>query len=96
MVTGEATRVGLIAGDVLLAINGVAFKNKDQVDRITREKPKSVALLILRDGYRIYLPVEIRLWPCKEISCCSIEKSQCGFGADKYIGIVLSENYESI
>lgn len=59
-VSGAAARAGLMAGDVLLAINGVALKNKDQVDRIMSEKPTSVALLVLRDSDRIYVPVEIK------------------------------------
>lgn len=59
-VTGAAARAGLMPGDVLLAINGLSVKSVDQVRRVMDHKPKSVALLILRDGERIFVPVELR------------------------------------
>lgn len=56
---GSAARAGLMPGDVLLAINGVPLKSVDQVRSVMEQKPKSVALLILRDGDRIFVPVEL-------------------------------------
>lgn len=59
-VTGAAARAGLTPGDVLLAINGVALKTEDQINRVMSAKPKSVALLVLRNGDRLYVPVEFK------------------------------------
>lgn len=58
-VTGAAARAGIQLGDVLLAINGVSIKSLDQVRGVMDKKPKSVALLVLRDGGRIFVPVEL-------------------------------------
>jgi serine protease Do len=58
-VAGSAARAGLMPGDVLLAINGVPLKSVDQVRSVMEQKPKSVALLILRDGDRMFVPVEL-------------------------------------
>jgi serine protease Do len=58
-VTGAASRAGLQVGDLLLAINGMPLKSVDQVSRVIAKKPKKVALLVLRDGERRYLPVEL-------------------------------------
>lgn len=46
-------------GDVLLAINGVPVKSVDQMQGLLGKRPKNVALLILRDGDRIFVPVEL-------------------------------------
>jgi serine protease Do len=56
---GPAARAGLDAGDVLLAINGVSVNAVEQVQRELAKKPKSVALLILHEGNRIFVPVEL-------------------------------------
>jgi len=58
-VAGPSARAGLLPGDVLLAINGVAVNSVNQVRRLMEKKPKSVALLILRDGDRIFVAVEL-------------------------------------
>lgn len=58
-VAGAAARAGLLAGDVLLAINGVAVRSVDQVRSVMDKKPRTVALLILRDGDRLFVPVEL-------------------------------------
>lgn len=58
-VSGPAARAGLMPGDVLLAINGLALKTPDEARRLLQAKPKSVALLILRGGARIFVPVEL-------------------------------------
>lgn len=57
--SGSAARAGVMPGDVLIAINDVAVKSIDQVQSVMSKKPKSVALLILRDGQRMFVPVEL-------------------------------------
>ena len=47
------------SGDVLLAINGTSVKNMDQVRAALDKSGKSVALLIERDGNRIFVPVNM-------------------------------------
>ena len=58
-VAGPAASAGVEAGDVLLSINGVAVHSVEQVRRELGKKPKRVALLILHDGNRIFIPVEL-------------------------------------
>ena len=58
-VAGPAARAGLEAGDVLLSINGVPVRSVEQVRRALDKKPKTVALLILHEGNRIFVPVEL-------------------------------------
>lgn len=58
-VAGPAARAGLMPGDVLLAINGQAVTTMAQVRSILDLKPKSVALLIERNGSRIFVPVTL-------------------------------------
>jgi serine protease Do len=58
-VAGPAARAGLAQGDVLLAINGQPVSSIEQVRGVMQSKPKSVALLIERDGQRIFVPVKL-------------------------------------
>ena len=58
-VSGPAARAGVEPGDVLLAINGQPVQNVDQVKRLMKDKPKNVALLVQRDGEKIFFPVKI-------------------------------------
>lgn len=58
-VAGAAARAGLMPGDVVLAINGMPLRSVEQVRSVMDKKPRSVALLILRDGDRIFVPVEL-------------------------------------
>jgi serine protease Do len=58
-VDGAAERAGIQAGDVLLAINGKAVQSVDQVKEVIAGKPKSVALLVQRDGEKIFVPVKV-------------------------------------
>jgi serine protease Do len=50
---------GVQAGDVLLAINGTQAKSVEQVREVVAKADKSVALLIQRDGNKIFVPVRI-------------------------------------
>lgn len=58
-VSGASARAGLAPGDVLLAINGVALDSVAQLRSMMEKKPDSVALLIWRNGDRIFVPVEL-------------------------------------
>ena len=58
-VQGAAARAGIEAGDVLLAINGKPVQSIEQLKGVLAAKPKSVALLVQRDGEKIFVPVKI-------------------------------------
>jgi len=56
---GPAAQAGIQSGDVLLAINGTPVKGIEQVRAVMAKAGKSVALLIERDGDKIFVPVRI-------------------------------------
>ncbi|MBT2325128.1 DegQ family serine endoprotease [Variovorax paradoxus] len=56
---GPAALAGVQAGDVLLAINGTPARSVEQVRDVVNKADKSIALLIQRDGDRIFVPVRI-------------------------------------
>jgi len=58
-VAGPAARAGIEVGDVLLAINGKPVSKVEQVQGVLNAKPKSVALLVQRDGEKIFVPVNL-------------------------------------
>ena len=58
-VAGPAALAGVQPGDVLTAVNGTPVKNVDQVRTAVGKSGKSVALLIERDGSKIFVPVRI-------------------------------------
>ncbi|MES2991131.1 MAG: Do family serine endopeptidase [Pseudomonadota bacterium] len=58
-VAGPAEKAGIQAGDVLLAINGKPVQSVDSVRQVLQGKPKSVALLVQRDGDKIFVPVKL-------------------------------------
>ncbi|MCW5658861.1 MAG: DegQ family serine endoprotease [Burkholderiaceae bacterium] len=58
-VRGAAAEAGVRPGDVLLAINGKPVESIEQVQSTLENKPKSVALLVMRDGDRIFVPVTL-------------------------------------
>ncbi|HZW72469.1 MAG TPA: PDZ domain-containing protein, partial [Caldimonas sp.] len=58
-VGGAAERAGIQAGDVLLAINGKPVQSIEQIKSVLAAKPKSVALLVQREGEKIFVPVRI-------------------------------------
>ncbi len=57
--SGPAALAGVQAGDVLMAINGKPVSSIEQVRDAVAKAEKSVALLILRDGNKIFVPVRI-------------------------------------
>jgi serine protease Do len=58
-VTGAAERAGIEAGDVLLAINGKPVTSIEQIRGVLKSQPKSVALLVQRQGNQIFVPVPL-------------------------------------
>ena len=56
---GPAAMAGVQGGDVLLAINGMPVKGVEQVRAAMAHAGKSVALLIERDGDKIFVPVRL-------------------------------------
>ena len=56
---GPAAAAGIQRGDVLLAVNGTAVQSVEQVRAATAQAGKSVALLIARDGEKIFVPVRL-------------------------------------
>jgi serine protease Do len=58
-VAGAAARAGVQAGDVLLAINGKPVQSIDEVRAALKSHPKQVALLLIRDGDTLFVPVPL-------------------------------------
>jgi serine protease Do len=58
-VAGPAARAGIQPGDVVLGIDGQPASSVDQVRSVVRGHPKSVALLIEREGQKIFVPVKL-------------------------------------
>ncbi len=56
---GPAGRAGVQPGDVILALNNQPVKNVDQLRRLVDRSRGSVALLIQREGSKIYVPVRL-------------------------------------
>jgi serine protease Do len=56
---GPAARAGVQAGDVILAFNNQPLKSVDQLRRLVERSRGSVALLIQREGSKIYVPVRL-------------------------------------
>ena len=56
---GPAAKAGIQSGNVLLSINGTPAKDVNQVREAIGKSGKSVALLVQRDGSRIFVPVQL-------------------------------------
>jgi serine protease Do len=57
-VKGPAARAGIQPGDVVLSVNGVDVKNAEQLRDIIKDQSQ-VALLIEREGNRLFIPVPL-------------------------------------
>jgi serine protease Do len=55
--SGAAAAAGVRAGDRLLSINGEAVRSVEQLREVVAKARKSVALLIERDGSKLFMPV---------------------------------------
>ncbi|WP_332742693.1 trypsin-like peptidase domain-containing protein [Hydrogenophaga sp.] len=58
-VSAHTAQAGLLAGDALLAINLTPVQSLDDVRRLVRNRPLSAALLVDRDGKRMFIPLEL-------------------------------------
>ncbi len=56
---GPAALAGVQPGDVLLAVNGARLESVEQLRAMLGQNPKSLALLIQRDGSQIFVPVPL-------------------------------------
>src|SRR5262245_10938718 len=56
---GPAARAGVQAGDVILAFNNQPVKSVDQLKRLVDKSKGAVALLIQREGNKIYVPIRL-------------------------------------
>jgi serine protease Do len=56
---GPAAKAGVQAGDVILAFNNQPLKSVDQLRRLVDKSRGAVALLIQREGNKIYVPVRL-------------------------------------
>jgi len=57
--TGPAALAGIQSGDVVLGINGQPAHSVAQVRKMIESHPKGIALLIERDGQKIFVPVQL-------------------------------------
>ena len=56
---GPASRAGVQPGDVILALNNQPVKNVEQLRRLVERSRGNVALLIQREGNKIYVPIRL-------------------------------------
>jgi serine protease Do len=56
---GPAALAGVQPGDVVLSINGAAVTGIDELRKQVAQSDKSVALLIERNGQKIFVPVQL-------------------------------------
>ncbi len=57
--SGAAARAGIKAGDVILALNDTPVKSVEQLRELVNKSGKTIALLVQRNEFRTYVPVQI-------------------------------------
>ena len=58
-VSGPAENAGIQPGDVILSVNGNAVRSVDQLKGLVAKSGGSVAVLVDRDGARIFVPIDL-------------------------------------
>ncbi len=58
-VDGAAARAGVQAGDIILSANGAAVASVEALRAKVSKSDKNVALLVQRDGNRLFIPVQV-------------------------------------
>lgn len=58
-VSGVAERAGVKPGDIILSLNGTGIDSTEQLRSLAADAKKSVAILIQRDGARIFIPLDL-------------------------------------
>jgi len=56
---GRAARAGIEAGDIIVSVNGTPVKSVEQLQAFVSKANKHLALLIQRDGSKIFVPVPL-------------------------------------
>ncbi|CAG2155352.1 Do family serine endopeptidase [Cupriavidus numazuensis] len=57
--SGASASSGIEAGDVILSINGAPVTTPQQLHSLATHAGKQVALLVLRNGMRVFIPVDL-------------------------------------
>ena len=58
-VSGAAAKAGIQSGDLILAVNGVPATSVEQLRALLDKARRNVALLVQRDGARIFVPIDL-------------------------------------
>jgi serine protease Do len=58
-VQGPAAAAGVLPGDIILAVGDTPVKSLDDLRKAVQSSKDTVALLIQREGARIYVPIRI-------------------------------------
>jgi len=58
--SGPSARAGLQVGDIVLAVNGTSISTVDQLRGLVEESPSHVALLVDRNGQRLFVAVKVK------------------------------------
>jgi serine protease Do len=58
-VSGPAEAAGIQPGDVILSVNGSPVKSVEQLRTVVTKAGTSVAVLLDRDGARIFVPIDL-------------------------------------
>ena len=57
--SGAAASAGIQSGDVILSFNGTPIKSVEELRALVSKAGKKIALLVLRDDARIFVPVDL-------------------------------------
>jgi len=57
--SGPAALAGVLPGDVVVGVNGRPVRSLAEVRELVHRHPRSIALLVERDGQRIFVPVPL-------------------------------------